>query len=238
MQGGLSVICWAREPKAALGRLVNCLTQGYQLYEGHYELQIVLVSPEAGAVNLGQAYNMALERAVYPTRLFMHDDVYIHDRCFVSKIDEMLSDQHIGVLGIVGSDVDTGAAFFHAPTQHHRGRKLVMWWPERARVQMIDGLLMVTRLPLHFSEEYEGVHMAVEDFCMQAHAQDYELWTIDSLVDHASGGTIDDAYWRSAHTFRAKWQHLFAPDIPPLSKYRDEAAPMEEVRSEFRLDVV
>ncbi len=235
---GISVIVWAREPKAALQRIISCLTEGYQQTEEPYELQVVLVSPEAGARNMGHAYNMALDRAVYQTRVFMHDDVYIHDRTFIQKVDEMLSDAHIGVIGIIGSDVETGAAFFHAETRCHRGRKLVMWWPERARVQQIDGLLMATRLPLRFSEEYEGPHMATEDFVMQAREAGYEIWTVDSLVDHLSGGTIDDAYWRSAQTYRAKWAHMFPSDCPPLSMYRDESAPLETIASEFRLDVV
>lgn len=151
---GVSAITWVNQEATYKRMLLPTITGGHQIAD--YELQVIIVSQGAGATNIGQAYNMGLERAIHPIKVFAHQDVTIHDRSFVAKLDALLSCPDVGAVGTIGSIVDTGAAFFHAPTEYQKGRLHGLWWPECVEVKVVDGFMLCTKEDIAFSEEYEA----------------------------------------------------------------------------------
>lgn len=232
MTFGVSAVVWCNDWGKFKAHVLPTLAGTHQVADdGEYELQLIVVSPTAEARNIGHAYNLGMEHAKHPLRIFMHQDVHVHDRRFLQKLHDMFSapGSRVGAVGTIGSVSDTGAAFFHSPIADHRGRYRGQWWPERKEVKVIDGLLIATTQTFPFSEEYRTVHMAVEDYCMQVRERGLQVWTVDSLVDHESGGQLDDAYWWSAYRFRRKWAHMLPPNLPSLSSYARKGLDTQQV---------
>lgn len=233
---GVSVVCWVNDQERFYRDLIPTMMPGYQMAD--YNLQVLMVPPTALCKNMGQAYNRAQPWCKYENRVYVHQDVYMHDRYFMGRLFEMLALDNVGVVGVIGSDIDTGAAFFHSPIPHHIGRRNGFFLPTAGQVKVIDGLLMATRADFAFSEDYEGSHMVIEDYCMKVRATGKEVWLIDSLVTHLSGGTLDDAYWRSAAAFKRKWRRSLPDELPSLRYYRSAGVPVDTYTMEIDIDVV
>jgi hypothetical protein len=228
---GVSVVTWCNNFDMWKQHVLSSIAGTHQVAD--CEVQAILVSPRAGAKNIGQAYNMGIAEAKHPIKVFLHQDVHIYDRLFMAKLDKVFKRPHVGAVGIVGSTVDTGAAFFHAPLDKQVGRYRGQWWPQNEQVKVVDGLLLATNQDFRFSEEYETVHMAVEDYCLQVREAGLQVWTIDSFVDHLSGGDMDDDYWLSAYKFRRKWEHMLPDNLPSLSHYARKGLDRQVVDSEI-----
>lgn len=228
---GISFIVWMNDERLLGKYILPSLNPGYQV--GDFDLQLVVVSQTAQARNIGQAYNMGIESAMHPNRVFLHQDVDLTDRRFVQKTLDMLARPEVGGIGVIGSTTDTGAAFFHAPLEEQKGRLYGHWWPEEAEVALVDGFLLATNQPYKFAEEYETVHMAVEDYCLQIRQGGRRVYTIDSHVEHYSPGTLDDAYWRSAYRLRRKWAHYLPYNLPSLRQYVMTGVPGVRMQAEF-----
>lgn len=206
---GISVISWVNNKEMYQQMLLPSFMYGLQIEA--WDVEAIVISPNAGCTNMGQAYNLGRERAKYPTKIYAHQDVRIGDRAFTAKLNVLLNQPQIGVIGMVGSTVDSGACFYHGPDEATVGMHRRMWWPEARQVQIVDCFLFATRLDIPFSEEYEGPHMVAEDYCMRARAAGYQIWIIDSPAEHVSGGHQDEGFYRSVHTFRRKWKHMLPP---------------------------
>lgn len=80
--------------------------------------------------------------------------------------------------------------------------------------------------------------MAIEDYCFRVREAGKQVWLIDSYIEHASPGKLDDAYWRSAYKFRNKWKDMLPPETPSLKEYILEGIPGARVEAFFQLDVI
>lgn len=240
---GISLIVWLNDQLQFERLLLPTITHGYQVgLDGsplEYDLQIVFAVQKEGRVNIGQAYNAAMSEARHSIKIFAHQDIHIHDRHFVAKLSQMFEDPAVGVVGVVGSVVDTGAGFFHAEPRDQRGRINSFWYPhQQEQVKVIDGMVMATRQTMPFSEEYETVHMAIEDYCLQVREAGKQVWVVDSYIEHASPGNMNDAYWRSAEVHRRKWGHRLPPNLTPLPVLRRKGLSPLRVISEFEVCTV
>jgi hypothetical protein len=92
--------------------------------------------------------------------------------------------------------------------------------PEYAPVKVVDGCFFATTEDMEWSEDYESTHMFIEDYCMRVRQAGKPVWCIDSYYTHASGGTLDDRYWRSVQKFRHTWKHMLPEDIPPVGVFK------------------
>jgi hypothetical protein len=206
MPTGISVITWCNDLDTYMNWMLTSLASPYQF--GFRHVQYIAVTPDAQARNLGHAYNLAQAIARHEIKLYIHQDVKVLDRHFFEKLHEMFLRPKVGAVGIIGTTEDTGAGHFHAMPSTQRGRYAGFFEPEQARVNLVDGFLFATTLNVQWCEDYIGPHMAVEDACMQIRGQGKQIWTVDSLCDHKSGGTVDGDYWRSVKRFRKRWKKV------------------------------
>lgn len=213
---GISLIAWVNDQDQFANLVIRTLTSVYQIAE--FDLQVIQILPEAGCVNMGQAYNLGRQAARFPTKLYIHQDAQPIDRHFVEKLHRLLDAPYVGAVGLVGCVNDTGGAYFEAPLNQRRGQYWGTFYHERAKVAIVDGMLLATREDVPWSEEYETTHMFVEDYCMRVRETGKEIWTINSQIWHFSPGIPDDRYYRSAETFRRNWAHRLPAGLPDLKE--------------------
>jgi hypothetical protein len=234
-----SLIVWSNDEQETEHFCIRSLVHPWQ--RGGHDVEAVLVHPSGRARNIGEAYNGAMSLAHHPIKIYAHQDLVVEDRDFLTKLEAMFrEDPRIGLVGIVGATIDTGGAFFHAPTRCKRGEvpqnyvsidtpasffprvhEINAGWgtrfnPQRAQVKVVDCLLFASNMDLPFATCYRKTHMVAEDYCMRVREAGRTVWTIDSLVKHFSAGTVDMTYWESVRVFRRKWKHMLPEGIPSV----------------------
>ena len=219
----ISVICWSNNKTILEKFLFQGFVGGTQL--GEPDIEMIVIAPSQGCKTMGEAYELGRKMATHPVKVYIHQDIYILDRSFMLKVWEMLKHKPISGIGIFGSDIDTGGAYFMCHPRHQWGvsRDLNMNGLHRAEcapVKIVDGVMLATDANYPWAQCYEKTHLFVEDYCMQIREGGGQIWTIDSSNLHKSSGTVDDTFWRSMQTFRRRWKHMIG-DAPPTKMYRD-----------------
>lgn len=210
---GLSLIAWVNDAQLFRDLIVRTMTPCYQI--GEFDLQVIMITPQAGCKNIGEAYNIGRQLATHRTKLYIHQDAQPVDRHFVQKLHDLFDTNPLaGAVGLVGSVTDTGGAYFHADVADRRGMYWGTFYHERERVAIVDGMLLATREDIEWAECYEGTHMAIEDYCMRVREAGKEVWTIDSQIWHFSPGEPDDSYFRSVEKFQENWKHMLPAGLP------------------------
>lgn len=215
----ISVISWVNKPEIYEKHVLHSFDKGKQL---NADIELVSVTTDACARNIGAAYNIGKRQAKHQIKAYLHQDFGILDRSWARKMDVMLSTPGVGAVGVIGSVVDTGGLFAFCHTQFQRG----VWADSRffnaecCPVKLVDGMAIITKLDFDFAECYEGPHMAIEDMCMQVREAGLQIWLAGSKWFHASSGNADAKFWRSMHTFRKRWKHMLPPDLPPVSMFQ------------------
>lgn len=216
----ISLIAWVNDADMFRSLIVRTMTSVYQI--GEYNLQVIMVTPDAGCTNIGEAYNIGRQLASYRTKLYIHQDAQPVSRFFVERLHDMFdTNPNIGAVGLVGCISDTGGAYFHAPVNERRGMYWGTFYPERERVAIVDGMLLATRENIEWAECYEGPHMAIEDYCMRVREAGKEVWTIDAYTLHFSPGEQDDSYFRSVEKFQENWKHMLPENVPTAKEFAD-----------------
>src|SRR5438045_2102738 len=116
-----SLCVWSNDDQLTEGLCIPSLTPPWQM--GGHDVQVIIVHPQGRARNMGEAYNGAASLMEYPYRIYAHQDVIMEDRYYLTKLAAMFADERVGMVGIVGSTIDTGGAFFHAPKEYKRGEE-------------------------------------------------------------------------------------------------------------------
>jgi hypothetical protein len=231
---GVSLISWVNNQEQYQNTVLPGVLYGMQ--NEQWDIECVVISPDAGCANIGQAYNLGMMEAAYPLKIYVHQDVAFRDRSLLTKLDVMLSQPEVGMVGIIGSTSDTGATFFHSPPEDVVGMRNRQWWPQTAPVKLLDCFMFATRLSLPFSTAYEGPHMVAEDYCLRVRREGYQVWTLDAHCEHMSGGTLDAAFWRSRHTHKKIWRDTLPRPIPTRKELeRRKAVDAFETNMEFVL---
>lgn len=196
-----------------------------------------------------EAYNEILDavagRDDLEALVLLHEDTEILDPGFCAKVRDVLADESIGVIGVVGGRGGSGLAWWEAPVKAGRVTETrgVIDFGTRGVVDVdaVDGLLMVLSpwavRELRFdADTFTGFDAYDADFCAQVRAADRRVVVADLEVAHrhtrtgtsrtdADGraDTADDSsYARADALFRAKWATGgVAVQAPPAA--RDEA---------------
>lgn len=116
-----------------------------------------------GALSMTQGYNQAMEESDAKYKIYLHQDSFVTERTFLTRLLDIFSDETIGMIGLVGSPIMPEDA--------------VMWHNERVGanyecnilftnkcfyqtaekpytpVQAIDGFLMATQTDISWRED-------------------------------------------------------------------------------------
>lgn len=223
----ISVISWVNDREKWNEVLLSCLAPIWMYQRGTVPVEFIVIDESDHCSRMGEAYELGRKRAQADIRCYLHQDMTVTDPSFYLKLLEIAKVRKIGALGFVGSTVDTGASWMHAPPDkcygiHQTNRAEGNFdSPEFARVQLVDGFGFITmpsakdiawgRYP-----QYVGPHLAVEDMCMRVRQRGLEVWTVGASSVHESPGSADEGYWNSAEKFYLHWGHTMDSNaVPP-----------------------
>lgn len=222
---GISVITWSND------LLVHNQHFGISFeaapWYGYPDIDPVIILPQDGAKNLGQAYNMGRARAKYPLRIYMHQDVQLSDRSLGLKLRELFKPSTgIGAVGPLGATIDTGGGYWFCHPKFQVGSspdlsaKSLQLVSDARPLKVLDGIFLATDQDIEWDEGYEGTHMFIEDMCMRVRARGLRVWSVDTWLKHRGGGSgLDMKYWRSNARFRRLWEHAFDNPVPPMDLF-------------------
>ncbi|MED3549816.1 glycosyltransferase [Cytobacillus praedii] len=133
-----------------------------------FEIEII---PVENASSMAAGYNFAMEQTDAKYKVYLHQDVFIINRNFISDVlDVFQQDKKIGLLGMVGAKVlPTNGIWWEAHEKfgkvydsHTGSMELLSFnYPtdDIEYVQAIDGLMMVTQYDIPWREEiFDGWH--------------------------------------------------------------------------------
>lgn len=198
--------------------------------------ELLHIENESGTRGLCTLYNELAARARYPLLLFLHEDVAFHTRSWGNILVGLLSDEAVGLVGVLGSDTLTLVPSGWAK-QHRRfnigsviqtgtsstSDSYELGAPQS--VLSVDGVLLATRKDVwdkcRFDEEtLKGFHGYDFDFSMQIVNAGYKvIVSRDLLLEHFSKGSFNTQWVQAVIALNRKWEdHLPATLNPDITK--------------------
>lgn len=176
--------------------------------------------------------------------VLLHDDVEVVDPNFRAKALAAVSEEDVGVVGVVGGAGLSSADWWGARRRAGRlfeTRGAIEAGVTRADVDVVDGLLLLVAprafRTLRFDEaacpRFHGYDV---DFCLQARASGLRVVVRPiELLHRTKGGYGDrDAFTQSAQAISAKWPGWILPPSPVERARRLERAGRAAVRRQSR----
>ena len=226
-QTKIRFVCATREHRESF--LTNtALGQSLALYSW---LRIEVKLTENNTIGLPHIYNRAINEAkLSPAILvFIHDDVYLVDFYWTSRIAEAL--QQFQIIGVAGNrrrvpgqptwvQIDQDFTWdssenLSGTVGHGNGfpcNSLNFYGESMAQVKLLDGLLLAAHSQtlidnqIYFDERFD-FHFYDLDFCRQAEAKGLTMGTYPISVIHASEGNPATPAWRDAYAkYMEKWK--------------------------------
>ena len=226
-QTHIRLVCATRESKDSF-LLNTALGKSLALYSS---LPISIRLFEKNTIGLPQIYNQAInESKASPAILvFIHDDVYLPDFYWTSRIANGL--QQFKIIGLAGNKrrvpgqpswAFVDETFTWDSPEHLSGIvgqgdgfpscTLSIFGAPIAEVKLLDGVLLAVHSQtlldnqIYFDERFD-FHFYDLDFCRQAEAKGLTMGTYPISVIHESGGALGIPAWRDAYAkYMDKWK--------------------------------
>ncbi len=226
-QTNIRLVCATREEDKDSFMSNTALGKSLKLY-GWLQLEIQLF--EKNTQGLPRLYNQAINEAKDSPAIlvFIHDDVYLTDFYWTSRIADGL--QQFNIVGLAGNkrrvpaqpawaqiDLDftwDSLENLSGIVGHGNGFPCdtVNFYGAPAEVKLLDGLLLAAHSQtlidnqIYFDEQFD-FHFYDMDFCRQAEAKGLTMGTCSISVVHASKAAPGTPAWRDAYAkYMDKWK--------------------------------
>ena len=202
------------------------------------DYEMVYIDNSQRQYNIFEAYNLGVQRAKGDFLCFMHEDVRFSRKDWGLVIEQALSREDVGALGIAGSHFISDEldwrffSFQHVYLQQsttsiepqpvyyisYDGDESSLNG-ELLQVAAIDGVWMCMRKELfkdiRFDDQhFHDFHLYDTDICMQINQLGKGVFITDQVfLEHQSEGNFSEGYRDSLHIFFQKWG-----DVLPLVK--------------------
>ncbi|MDE8564476.1 glycosyltransferase [Anoxybacillus rupiensis] len=133
-----------------------------------YEIEFIAIE---GAQSITSGYNQAMKQTDAKYKVYLHQDVYINNKNFISDIMNIFKqDTQIGLIGMIGAKViPTNGIWWESNNKYgkvydsHTGRMGLLSFKEIRNsfesVQAVDGLMMITQYDIKWREDiFNGWH--------------------------------------------------------------------------------
>lgn len=226
----ISIIVCSQSPKLDDGLLQNIKnTVGV-------DFEIVHIDNSQRKYNIFEAYNLGVERACGEFLCFMHEDVIFRSMGWGKSVEQYLSQDFVGALGVAGSNVvldclDWRFYGFHQvyliqglySVEEYPQYSIVYYPPMQkyaplCQVAAIDGVWMCMRKEIFREIRFDDVnfhdfHLYDTDISMQVNKIGRGVFlTQDVLLEHKSYGTFTSGYKDCLEIFFNKWR----ADLPMM----------------------
>ncbi len=175
-------------------------------------------------IGISAACNSASKRAVYDHLCFMHNDVFLFERDWVSKITDFLCrTPGAGVIGLYGAKRIRRDGSFRGRTIVHSKRGDSMHREKHERVAVVDGLLTAMNGVLFneiggFNEAFT-VHFYDKDISLRVLQRGYDNYVLPIPFEHLCGSTRKEIRTEEREREEAKrrflelWEGLLPVDV-------------------------
>ncbi|MDF7810187.1 glycosyltransferase [Hymenobacter sp. YC55] len=200
--------------------------------------EIIGVDNRKGEYSICQAYNIGASQSKYDILCFMHEDICFHTQEWGSIVEDILSDQTVGVLGVAGSEyqIKAPSSWWSIGAQFNRiqilqklpgkDSELLSANPKEtglADVAVLDGLWLCSRkdvwLQHKFDEKtFKDFHFYDVDFCASIFPHYRICVTFDILIEHFSNGTINKPWLINALKYQAKYKSALPFGVVSVDK--------------------
>lgn len=233
----LSLIICSRAPRISC-ELEKNITQTIGC-----EFELVVIDNSQNRHSIFSAYNEGVKRALGDVLCFMHDDILYKTQDWGIKVEQILKDEDIGVVGVMGSYVmikDYG--YWNMMTPYVTGNVPGLYNNQDQsdvgcnyyyddtcsnEVAILDGVWLCMRKnifqKISFDERlYSGFHFYDMDICMQSLIAGYKNIILrDVLILHKCYPKYNSAFDENMKTFHKKW----ASNLP---QFRGEAIGLDD----------
>ena len=229
----LSLIICSRIPKISLDLEKNISeTIGC-------EYELVVIDNSKNKYSIFSAYNEGVRRAQGNNLCFMHDDILYKTNDWGAKVEKMLDDESIGIVGVIGSYVMTKDYGYWdmmapwvtgcVPCGNNPTNNCDFYFGRESsnEVVAVDGMWLCCRKSIFerisFDEKsYSGFHYYDMDICMQSLWSGYKNMIIrDIVIQHNCNPQVNLSFIKSMEFFHEKWKKQ-------LPLFRGEALNMNE----------
>ena len=192
------------------------------------DYELVVIDNSKNKYSIFSAYNEGVRRSKGDILCFMHDDILYKTTGWGTKVEKMLEDESIGIVGVIGSYVmtkDYGYWDMMAPwvtgimivgTEYpitHDANAYNDIVGDSLDVATLDGTWLCCRKKIFniisFDEQtYTGYHMYDMDICMQALVNGYKNAVLrDVVIRHYSHAQMNLDFCNGLELFHKKWNN-------------------------------
>jgi hypothetical protein len=192
--------------------LLNAVTENIAATIG-VPFEVISIDNRQGTYGICEAYNTGAAKSQFDTLCFMHEDVKLFTPGWGKKVQEILADTNIGVLGVAGGKLNPGQSPLHVNTNPRNERI--------SDVVALDGVWLccpkkVWQNHPFDAQTFKEFHFYDVDFTMQI-AQRYRACvTYDIHIEHFSHGSINSSWARNAIRFSEKWKSKLPFTLEPV----------------------
>ena len=190
------------------------------------EYELVVIDNSKNKYSIFSAYNEGVRRAKGDNLCFMHDDILYKTADWGMKVEKILEDESIGIVGVIGSYImtkDYGYWDMMAPWVTgtvivnedgpiaNDGDAYKDYINGGDEVVILDGMWLCCRKKIFdkmsFDEQtYTGYHMYDMDICMQSLDAGYRNMVIRDIdIRHYSNAQFNVAFCKGLELFHKKW---------------------------------
>ena len=184
-----------------------------------------------GRVGLCKIYNDLAKSARYENLIFLHEDVLFHTIGWGKKIDEVLRNKNIGLVGLLGSTVITKvpSSWAKQDKNFNYGKiiqtgdleKTFNATEDLTNVIAIDGVFMATRKSvwdeIKFNEILvKGFHGYDFQFSMEVYEKYEVVVTNDIILEHFSKGNFTIDWVDTTFKLNKYWSKRLAVSVQPV----------------------
>ena len=190
------------------------------------DFEMIVIDNSNNEFSIFSAYNEGVRRSRGDNLCFMHEDIVFRSKGWGRKVEQMLEESSIGVLGVIGGKfvpqraswwlANCGAGKIVQGSETRHGYVASVDGTDAKRpfeeVAVVDGLWFCMRREMfdevRFDEDrFKGFHCYDVDICMQSCSVGKKVVVVpDILIEHKSRGDVNEGYYRDLRMFSEKWK--------------------------------
>ncbi len=212
---GVSIIICSRS-KESLNFVVETIGKTADV---DYE---ILSSLHASNFGLSTIYNELASTAKYEYLIFMHDDICFDSFSWGSKIIKILSDQKIGLVGLMGATYKSASTSLWTSCDSSLFRiSLSTDLNTYSEVVTLDGCFLALRKEVftyyHFDENLKGFHGYDLDICLQVFSKLKIVVANNILFKHLSNGNKNEKWFCDYSYIHNKWKSILPVSVGQIT---------------------
>jgi hypothetical protein len=194
----ISIICTCNNRTV----LNNYLLKGLKNQTENYEL-IVIEDSKTDFKSAAQALNHGGEKASGDYIIFVHQDVLMESKTWLSDLHKMLMTiENLGAAGIAGKSSESPEVVTnvkHGDNPHFAGKKQIV---EPVKVQTLDECLMIVPRKVFEARQFDettcdGWHLYGVDYCLMMDEMGLDVYVLPmSIIHKSSGDPFAPEYYR------------------------------------------